>query len=315
MKVENDKKKAKNPLQSAAEKALWVRMIGLTSENKEILLRERNIDVDAIDDMHDDEHYLYLPLHVMIKSAEDIGQRRLLIVIMGDYDLITIQDEESFPPFDSISRHIRSYPESLDSPESLLCFILHVLNEQASKVIAAIGMRLETISHEISQLTTSLEEEKNTLGIADINEKLSALNEKEELISRCLESQLSLARAARYLDVNVPDKDKALQGLIRSLREDINGVKEHATYEHDSVRYLQNAILASLNIKQNQIVKVFTIITAVFLPPTLIASIYGMNFKVMPELAWKYGFQAAVLLALIAALLPLIYIKWKRWLR
>lgn len=302
-------------MQSAVENALWVRMVGMTPKNKMTLLKERGIDVDSIDDMKDDEHYLYLPLHVMIKSPEEIGQRRLLIVIVGDKDLITIQDEENFQPFDSISRHIRSYPESLDSPESLLCFILHVLNEQASKVIAAIGAYLENISDEISKFTSPLEEKENTSSISDINEKLSELNQKEELISRCLESQLSLARAARYLDVNVPEKNKSLQGLIRSLREDINGVKEHAAHEHDSVRYLQNAILASLNVKQNQIVKVFTIITAVFLPPTLIASIYGMNFQVMPELAWKHGFPVVIFLTMIAALLPLVYIKWKGWLR
>src|SRR5579883_1549241 len=162
MRSEEDKNKSKNPLQSAVENALWVRMVGMTPKNKMTLLKERGIDVDSIDDMKDDEHYLYLPLHVMIKSPEEIGQRRLLIVIVGDKDLITIQDEENFQPFDSISRHIRSYPESLDSPESLLCFILHVLNEQASKVIAAIGAYLENISDEISKFTSPLEEKENT---------------------------------------------------------------------------------------------------------------------------------------------------------
>jgi magnesium transporter len=140
------------------------------------------------------------------------------------------------------------------------------------------------------------------------------LNKKEELVSRCLESQLSLARAARYLDMEVEPHDD-LQIFVRALREDINGVKEHAAFEHDSVRYLQNAILASLNMKQNQIVKVFTIITAVFLPPTLIASIYGMNFTVMPELSWKHGFPVTILLTLVAALLPLVYVRYRGWLR
>ncbi|MGH8489636.1 MAG: CorA family divalent cation transporter [Gammaproteobacteria bacterium] len=70
-----------------------------------------------------------------------------------------------------------------------------------------------------------------------------------------------------------------------------------------------------LNIKQSQIVKVFTIITAVFLPPTLVATLYGMNFAVTPELSWKHGFSFSMLLTLLAALLPLIYIKRKGWLR
>jgi magnesium transporter len=196
----------------------------------------------------------------------------------------------------------------------MLCLILHSLNEQASKVISSIGSAVEEASDTISEITRSLNIGANTMGTVHINETIIELNKMEELVSRCLESQLSLARAARYLDAEVPPHDD-LQIYIRALREDIGGVKEHAAFEHDSVRYLQNAILAAVNVKQNQIVRVFTIITVVFLPPTLIASIYGMNFAVMPELGWALGFPVSILLMLAAALLPMLYIKYRGWLR
>jgi len=67
--------------------------------------------------------------------------------------------------------------------------------------------------------------------------------------------------------------------------------------------------------QQNQIVKVFTILTAVFLPPTLVGTMYGMNFSYMPELSWKWGFPVTIALTFLSAILPLIYIKKKRWLR
>ncbi|KRB43572.1 hypothetical protein ASE02_20355 [Phenylobacterium sp. Root700] len=102
---------------------------------------------------------------------------------------------------------------------------------------------------------------------------------------------------------------------VETLLSDIGSVKERAGFEHDKLRYLQNSVMTSLNVKQNQIVKVFTIITAVFLPPTLVATFYGMNFAVMPELAWKHGFAATIVLTLLSALLPLVYIKQKGWLR
>lgn len=293
---------------------IWIRLVGKTPENKRLLQTERGIDIDAIDDMHDDDDYLYLPLRVMVHSAEGIARRQSLLVIMGAERLITVQDEASFPPFDSALKHIRRHPEILRNPQTLLCLVLHVLNEQASKVISAIGASVEETSDTISEITRSLNTGEGTMGVSDINETIVELNKKEELVSRCLESQLALARAARYLDAEVPPNDD-LQSYVRTLRDDISGVKEHAAFEHDSLRYLQNAILASLNVKQNQIVKVFTIITAVFLPPTLIASIYGMNFTVMPELGWQHGFPVSILLALVAALLPMIYIKYRGWLR
>ncbi len=124
-----------------------------------------------------------------------------------------------------------------------------------------------------------------------------------------------IARAARYLDEEILDSEVDLQSLVRGLREDINGVKEHALFEHEKIEYLQNAILAALNINQNQIVKVFTVITAVFLPPTLVATLYGMNFQKMPEYALEHGFLIAIMLTLVSAVVPLLYIKRKRWLR
>lgn len=293
---------------------LWLRLTGMTPENKKRLMDEFGIDTAAITDMQDDDDYLYLPLRVMVRCAEGIAHRRHLLVIMGKEKVITIQEEADFPPFNTAFKHIRRHPQVLRNPQTMLCLILHVLNEASNKVIAAIGNSLEETSDTISEITRSINTGGGPMGVIDINDTIIELNQKEELVSRCLESQLALARAARYLDNEVPPTDE-LQEYIRTLRDDISGVKEHATFEHDSVRYLQNAILASLNVKQNQIVKVFTIITAVFLPPTLIASIYGMNFSVMPELNWVHGFPVSITLGLVTAVLPMIYIKYRGWLR
>lgn len=293
---------------------VWTRLIGLTSENKALLKNKWGIDYDTIDDMQDDERYLYLPLRVMLCGGSGNVTRQSLLIIMGENHVVTLQEDADFPPFSSAFLHIRRHPEALGSPEALVCLLLHVLNEQAGKVINRLGRSLEEMSDTISEVTRTLNRKDNTLGISDIYETMVELNKKEQDISRTLESQLALARAARYLDMEVLPTD-SLQPFIRTLRDDIASVKEHTVSESGTVRYLQNAVLGSLNVKQNQIVKIFTIITAVFLPPTLIASIYGMNFSMMPELQWEHGFLYSVLLMLFVALLPLLYIKYRGWLR
>jgi magnesium transporter len=151
--------------------------------------------------------------------------------------------------------------------------------------------------------------------VMDMRDTMARMNEAEEIVSRTQESQLLLARAARHLMADTPGHDSDLDGLIAILIADIDGVKQHASFEHDKVRYLQQSVMTWLDVKQNQIVKVFTIITAVFLPPTLIATFYGMNFTWMPELEWAHGFLATTLFTLIAAVIPLAYIKQKGWLR
>ncbi|MDN5725907.1 MAG: hypothetical protein L0G99_08270, partial [Propionibacteriales bacterium] len=132
-------------------------------------------------------------------------------------------------------------------------------------------------------------------------------------LSRVQESQLKLARAARHLRTEVTDPEFAHR--VDVLVADIDGVKQHASFEHDKVRYMQQSIMTTLDVKQNEIVKVFTIITAVFLPPTLIATFYGMNFTGMPELTTQHGFLITTILTLVAAVIPLWYIKRRGWLR
>ncbi|EPW3855560.1 hypothetical protein KWF06_09755 [Acinetobacter baumannii] len=105
------------------------------------------------------------------------------------------------------------------------------------------------------------------------------------------------------------------QILVSKLACDVVEVKEYASFEYEKVRYLQNAVTNMMNIKQNQIVKVFTIITAVFLSLTLVGTFYGMDFDVMPELSWEHGFLYCMILTLAAEIIPLAYIKYKGWLR
>jgi magnesium transporter len=182
--------------------------------------------------------------------------------------------------------------------------------------VAELATALEESTNAIAQISQGYNEAGQELGVTDLSEAMLRLNDKEELILRCIESQLTLARTVRYLSAEVDNRFEAdLQELVTELAADVAGTKEHAAFEHEKLRYLQTAVTNILNIKQNQIVKVFTIITAVFLPPTLVGTFYGMNFVVMPELGWNHGFIYAMALTLAAALLPLLYIKHRGWLR
>jgi magnesium transporter len=141
------------------------------------------------------------------------------------------------------------------------------------------------------------------------------MNAAEEIVSRIQETQLQLARAARHLLADTPARTADLDNPDRRPDQRHRRRETARGFEHDKVHYLQQSVMTWLDVKQNQIVKVFTIITAVFLPPTLIATFSGMNFTWMPELAWNHGFLATTLMTLIAAVIPLAYIEHKGWLR
>jgi magnesium transporter len=98
------------------------------------------------------------------------------------------------------------------------------------------------------------------------------------------------------------------------VNKDIGSLLQHAQFISERLEYLQNTFLGLVNIEQNTVIKIFTVVTVVFMPPTLIASIYGMNFKHMPELAWMGGYPFAIALMILSSMLFLWYFRRKKWL-
>lgn len=126
---------------------------------------------------------------------------------------------------------------------------------------------------------------------------------------------------------NIIDKQRVISSMLRSefipdelqprltiLIKDINSLIEHIKFSFDRLDYLQDAFLGYVNIEQNKIIKIFTIVSVIFMPPTLIASIYGMNFDFMPELHNEWGYPAAIILMILSSLLILLFFKRKKWL-
>ncbi|RYY39008.1 MAG: magnesium/cobalt transporter CorA [Chitinophagaceae bacterium] len=123
--------------------------------------------------------------------------------------------------------------------------------------------------------------------------------DKQRLVSSLLKSH------------NVEESDKE---RLRVIIKDIGSILQHTQFNFERLEYLQNTFLGLVNIEQNKVIKIFTVVTVIFMPPTLIASIYGMNFHNMPELGWHWGYPFALGLMVIASLLFLWFFKRKRWL-
>lgn len=260
----------------------------------------------------EDAAFIYLPVSVLVREGHEIRQDQIGFAL-GDTVLVTREASEGFVPFDRALTILRRRPGIPRTAHGVMYALLQAVNSASNQILELASAALEGMNRKIRQIAEGYDDAGRELTTDDIGETMAELNDREELVSRILESQLLLARAARYLRAEVEDVE--LRGQVETLISDIQSIKEHAGFEHDKVRYLQQSVMTSLNVRQNQVVKVFTIITAVFLPPTLIATFYGMNFAVMPELSWEWGFTATILLTLLAALLPLWYIKRKGWLR
>lgn len=125
---------------------------------------------------------------------------------------------------------------------------------------------------------------------------------------------------------NLTDKQRILTSLLKStnykqslkdetqiMLKDIKSLIEYTQFNFERLEYLQNIFLGVLSIEQNKVIKMFTIVNVIFLPPTLIASIYGMNFDILPELHWEYGYIFSIALMIVSAVLPIYIFKKKGW--
>ena len=113
---------------------------------------------------------------------------------------------------------------------------------------------------------------------------------------------------------NARKEGKLLQGRIRTAARDVTSLTDHVTFLSSKIIFLLDATLGMVSIQQNDIIKIFSVAAVVFLPPTLIASIYGMNFDHMPELHWLFGYPFALGLMVLCAVVPYLFFKRKGWL-
>src|SRR5215218_2919564 len=107
---------------------------------------------------------------------------------------------------------------------------------------------------------------------------------------------------------------KVQRAHIKGMQRDVQSLSDHATYLSNKIQFLLDAVLGVVSLQQNNIIKIFSVAAVVLMPPTLVASIYGMNFRHMPELEWTYGYPLALVLMGIAAVLPYLFFKWRKWL-
>jgi magnesium transporter len=196
--------------------------------------------------------------------------------------------------------------------ETILINLLEAIVDRLADIIERAGRDIDEISHSIFQSA----ETKATKRDRDFKQILQQIGRKEELASSLRESLASLQRLSGFLGhvTSTEKTSKDIRARVKTLARDVLSLTDHVTFLEQKVTFLLDATLGMISIEQNGIIKIFSVAAVVFLPPTLVASIYGMNFDVMPELKWMLGYPFALGLMLISAILPFWYFKRRGWL-
>ena len=191
------------------------------------------------------------------------------------------------------------------SGTSALLGLMDAITERLAEILDATGDEVEGASLDIFERPRA----------GNFRPLLTQLAHAQAITSLTRASLVSLARLLSFATL-APEisSDPECRAHLDSLQRDAGSLTEHASYQSSHISFLLDASLGLINIEQNGIIKFFSVVAVVFLPPTLVASIYGMNFDVMPELRWAMGYPMALVLMFLSAVLPLVWFRQRGWL-
>jgi magnesium transporter len=289
-------------------KLIWLDLLAPTAEEVALVDKKLGIELPTRQETEEIEftsRYWEDAVSITINTYFFVRQdahayNETISCTVKDHFVVTVRFNE-MRIFDDFSRKMTLDPDSYPTG-------LHVLSGILGTRIDYDADILEMLSREIAT-------------VGKLNSKEIASTEKF----------LALVTAFEHINItlreNLTDKQRILSSLLKSNKipenirreftlmiKDVNSLVTSANFNFERLDYLQNLFLNFLSIEQNKVIKIFTVMSVIFLPPTLIASIYGMNFHTLPELRWPYGYPMAIGLIILSAILPLYVFRRKGWL-
>ena len=287
------------------EDKLIERLLGIA-----VPTREEMQEIEVSSRLYVENHARYMTATLMCNSDTATPKTTAVTFILSGHRLVTVRYDDPRPFMIVGNKLARNCPANVTG-ETVLVDLLDAVIDSAADILERIGLEVDRVSHDIFEPDNAASGQ--ALSYKDI---LRAIGGKGDLTSKVRESLVSIGRLLLFLANEAEGmrwhKDVRLQ--LQANQRDVLSLSDHATYLSNKITFLLDAMLGVVTIEQNNIIKIFSIAAVALMPPTLIASIYGMNFRHMPELDWTYGYPFAIVLMLAAAILPFVIFKWKKWL-
>jgi magnesium transporter len=247
----------------------------------------------------------------LVWKADSDGPRLTDVAfILAGKRLVTIRYAEP-KSFHLFTAAITRVPHEMRSGTALLLKLLETIVDRTAEILENSVAGIDNLAADLlgSQARSKRKAPRY------LEDRLTNIAAYHRLISKVRDSLASLARLQTFLSTSGQvQQDKEAREQSKSIGRDIQSLSEHASFVSGNLTFLLDASLGIINIEQNGIIKIFSIASVVFLPPTLVASVYGMNFQLMPELNWTFGYPLALVVMLMSAIIPFLFFRWKGWL-
>ncbi len=300
---------------------IWVDLESPTVEEKRWIKQYYGLSIpeDAMDEdieesarfYEEDNGELHIRSDFLIDDEDDPRSVRVAFILNQHNEelrsrgvLFSIHDED-VPVFRLLRMRARRAPGLIEDAKEVLLKLFDADAEYSADTLENIYEELERAGKKVLEGNVSDELAGEVLG---------AIAREEDLNSRIRRNVMDTRRAVSFMMrsrmLNADQFEEA-----RQILRDIESLDNHTAFLFDKINFLMDATVGFININQNKTIKIFSVASVALLPPTLIASVYGMNFKFMPELEWQYGYAAAIALMVASALGPMLYFRRRGWLK
>jgi magnesium transporter len=304
--------------------AAWVDLHTPTAEEEVAVEQELGVDIPTREEMREieessriyDEHGgLFMTSVIIAGIAEGRPKRSEVTFVVLPKHLVTVRYSDPLP-FQTFEQKCARRPEEHQSSDLLFVSLVEQIVQRAADVLEKVTADLDRVADELfgENQGAATDKEIRTQRI-DLQGIVHQVGRSSGLVAKLSESLLSLNRILSFFrQSSEPWLRDDAKAKAKSLQRDIDSLTEYEAHLVAQIGHLQNATFNLINIEQSRVIKVFSIAAVLFLPPTLVATSYGMNFKFMPELNWLLGYPFALVLMLLSAIAPFYWFKRNGWL-
>jgi magnesium transporter len=297
----------------------WIDLLTPTPDEAGFVERTTGLALPSFEDLSEietssrvrtDNGTLYLSGPLVHRSTAVDPQTTPVGYVLSAERLVTVR-------FEPLTAFAVFAPMAQGASAEVFAGLIDAIVDRLADVLEHIAAELDRLSHRLfrSGPIEGNNRRQHARESADLRVILRRVGANGDLVSKIRDSLLGLGRIVPYVaSLGADWLPEPVKPRLESLRHDIASLSDYDTHLTNKVQLLLDATLGLINVDQNNIIKVLTIVSVIGVPPTLVASMYGMNFKHMPELDWLWGYPWALMLMVLSAALPWLYFKRKGWL-
>lgn len=307
----------------------WLDLLSPTPDEVKLVEAQVGIEIPTRDEMaqielserlyrEDGAEFMTMTTVAQIESDDPV--KTPITFILKGQTLVSVRHADTKPFANYAARAQRGTTMSCSSGEAVMLGILEAVIDRAADALERTGEEIDAISLEVFRNKSQSATKKTR----DLQSLIERIGRQGDTLTKLRESLVSIVRLAAYhsaIDSGSRTTDavrrkspKEIRERVKLIQRDAASLGDHAVFLASKINFILDATLGLINLEQNQIIKIFSVAAVVFLPPTLVASIYGMNFDFMPELHWTLGYPWALGLMVASAVLPFLYFKRRGWL-